>query len=481
MLDLKEDSPLMMLRQFAVHFDADLQEGLGAASMSLSNKRGEGIIKLYELFPGLTAWVYDIEFNEDFIIDMTFAKDKPYYFGYPLEGVQYQKFPNDKEYQTINQGQNFIIVSEPGTKSEFKIPSGKLFKCCYLIINPKRFQDSTANLKTQLQVDLNDIFQDISEKRPYRYFGDVDVRTGLFVEIIVKNNRTDLVGRLLTEGAVLNMLASQIHAHDHDKNTESFQPDLSIEELNKLSDIGDYVKANLGKKLSIADISYHTGLPPKKLQLGFKFLFGYSVNQYISNIRLERAKELIYTTDKTISEICFQVGYSSRSYLSKVFFERYGVLPSDYKSSFIKNNLVFEVSYRSMAKSELTEKDIEAILQASRENNNNFNITGSLIYHRNVFFQIIEGSKADVLKLYDKIKSDKRHFDVQTLWQGVKKTRDFEEWDMAVLTDESLLNIKAQGNTKNLNLGHLMGDLDGESLMSQNLWRKVRTIIQTSN
>ena len=481
MLNLKEGSPLEMLRQFAVDLNADLIEDHGASKLILDNDRGTGRISLYEVFPGLTAWVYNIKFSEKYHINTEFAVERPYYFGYHVSGFQQTKFSNEDEYRKIGEGQNFIVVSEPDNSSEFIIPSNIKYQCCYLIINPNQLKDSPTKIKGQLEQNLSEIFAEVDTEEPYRYFGNIDLRTGLFAEIIVKNQRTDLVGRLLTEGAILNMLASQIEAHDHDMNTKSFQPELSKSELVKISSIGDYLKENIGGKVTIKNLAEHLGLSPKKLQSGVRFLYGYSVNQYLTNLRMEVARERIHTTDQSLSEICYTVGFSSKSYFSKLFRERFGMLPRDYKNSFKKDNLLFEVTYRSMAKADISNADIEEILRTSRVSNRAHNITGSLIYHRKVFFQLIEGPKREILELYDKIKNDSRHFDIATMWQGAKPSRDFADWSLAMLSDSGILNIPHEGSTKNLNLGHLMGDIDDHSLVSQNLWRKVRNEIKTSS
>ena len=251
--------------------------------------------------------------------------------------------------------------------------------------------------------------------------------------------------------------------------------------LPKISALGDYISQHISQKINIAGLSSHFGLSPKKLQAGVHYLYGYSVNNYITNVRLEMAKELIYTTDKNVSDICYEVGYSSRSYFSKLFNERFGKLPSALKNSFKNEELLFEVTYRSMARAEVTEKDLENILETSREMNKKYGVTGSLIYHRRVFFQLIEGPKKNILKLYNNIKKDKRHFDVITMWQGVKLYRDFEEWDMALLSDDGALDIPYEGDTKSLSLRRFMGDLDEQSVTSQNLWRMVRNVLKTAN
>lgn len=478
MIDLRESSPLDMLRQFAVSLDADLIENYGASKLILDNDKGKGTIQLYGLFPGLTAWVYDVEFTSDLELDLEFSDQRPYYFGYHISGYQYQKFQSESEFKKVEQGQNFILISEPGTNSEFKIPGNIKYQCCYLILSLFDLKNSNVNTKRYLELNLEEIFDLNTTERPYRYFGNIDVRTGAFAKIVIENKRTDLVGRLLTEGAILNMLASQIEAHDYDENENSFLPNLQKAELSKLTKLGDFIKANVHKKILVKEVSQHLGMNSKKVQSGIRFLYGYSLGQFISNIRLDTAMELLNTTDKSISEICYSVGYNSRSFFSKLFFERYGKTPSDYKKRFVSGDLLYEVSYRSMANTDTTDADIKAIIKTARAHNKSLNITGSLIYHRKVFFQLIEGSKKDILELYESIKKDDRHFDVTTIWEGPKPFREFEDWSMALVTDDGVSSLKRQGSTKNLKLENMMGNIDEESLVSKSLWNKVRNIIK---
>ncbi|WP_289645010.1 BLUF domain-containing protein [Maribacter aestuarii] len=481
MLGLKEDNPLKMLREFSVHLNGDLIENFGAAKMTIDNQHGKGHISLYELIPGFSAWVYNIELANELIINLEFSKDRPYYFGYNVSGHQFQKFPGEKKRQVIQQNQNFIIISEPGTSSEFVVPSGIHYKCCYLIINPVQLANSKIQSKTRLLEQLKETFGEFDSKPPYRYFGDIDTRIGSYAEIIVKNSRTDIVGRLTTEGAVLNMLASQIAAHDQDNRTESFRPQLTKSELSKITDIGDYVINHISEKITMQDIMGYLSMSPKKIQAGIQYLYGSSANDYITKLRLEHAKELMHATDMSISEVCYGVGYQSRSYFSKIFKEMHGLLPSDYKKYYLNENLLFDISYRSLAVDSLTNKQVDWIVNTAREMNPEFNITGSLIFHRNIFFQIIEGPKKEVLQLYENITKDKRHTDVQIMWKGYKVKRDFEDWAMATLSDDGNLEVSIQGDTKNLELSHVLGKLDKSSLASESLWRKVRNIIKLSS
>jgi AraC-like DNA-binding protein len=60
-----------------------------------------------------------------------------------------------------------------------------------------------------------------------------------------------------------------------------------------------------------------------------KAISGKSIAVFIRSVRLQRAKELILTTDRTISEISYDVGFNDPSWFSRVFKEEFGFAPSD--------------------------------------------------------------------------------------------------------------------------------------------------------
>jgi AraC-like DNA-binding protein len=52
---------------------------------------------------------------------------------------------------------------------------------------------------------------------------------------------------------------------------------------------------------------------------------------YIKNMRLQKAKELLETTDLTVGEVTYKTGFQSPSHFTKIFLQRYGVLPSVFR------------------------------------------------------------------------------------------------------------------------------------------------------
>ena len=63
----------------------------------------------------------------------------------------------------------------------------------------------------------------------------------------------------------------------------------------------------------------------------FKQYTGISPRQYHLELKILRAKELIISTDKTIKEICFELGFQSTHYFSRFFKQKVGVSPGEFK------------------------------------------------------------------------------------------------------------------------------------------------------
>jgi AraC-like DNA-binding protein len=64
-----------------------------------------------------------------------------------------------------------------------------------------------------------------------------------------------------------------------------------------------------------------------------------STSEIIETRKLIEAKNLLISTDKTISEIAYELGYNENSYFSKVFKKKTGQSPSEFKEE-MKNSLI---------------------------------------------------------------------------------------------------------------------------------------------
>ena len=73
---------------------------------------------------------------------------------------------------------------------------------------------------------------------------------------------------------------------------------------------------------------------------------------------------------------------------------------------------------------------LENILTASRSNNPKIGVTGNLIYHSDLFLQMLEGPQLAVCQLYETILSDNRHADIVKLRDAHFNRRLYATWAM---------------------------------------------------
>ena len=73
---------------------------------------------------------------------------------------------------------------------------------------------------------------------------------------------------------------------------------------------------------------------------------------------------------------------------------------------------------------------LEEILTKSRSNNPSIGVTGNLIYHSDLFLQLLEGPHLAVHKLYQTILADSRHADIVKLRDESFSRRLFASWAM---------------------------------------------------
>jgi YesN/AraC family two-component response regulator len=95
--------------------------------------------------------------------------------------------------------------------------------------------------------------------------------------------------------------------------------------------VKNYIKNNLSQPLSLQSVSKDFGISQTYLSKLFRKYVDKSFNNYLTDVRIEKAKEII-RTDKNvyIKDVANMVGYSDQFYFSRIFRSYAGMCPSDY-------------------------------------------------------------------------------------------------------------------------------------------------------
>ncbi|HWO95803.1 MAG TPA: response regulator [Bacillus sp. (in: firmicutes)] len=97
-----------------------------------------------------------------------------------------------------------------------------------------------------------------------------------------------------------------------------------------------YMNTHLSTSLTIKDVAQHVHLNPSYFSVLFKEEKGITFSDFVTKLRLKKAKELLITTDLGIDEISEQIGYQTTSYFIKIFKKNESMTPKQYRNRLLE-------------------------------------------------------------------------------------------------------------------------------------------------
>jgi transcriptional regulator GlxA family with amidase domain len=106
----------------------------------------------------------------------------------------------------------------------------------------------------------------------------------------------------------------------------------AIEEQNRrLLRARDAMDGSYAQPLDVPSLARVAHVSPAHFSRTFRETFGETPHRYLQRRRIERAMFLLWQTDRSVTEICFDVGFASLGTFSRTFREIVGESPSDYR------------------------------------------------------------------------------------------------------------------------------------------------------
>lgn len=93
----------------------------------------------------------------------------------------------------------------------------------------------------------------------------------------------------------------------------------------------EYINQNFNDELTVEKIAASVNISPSACLRCFHQLMDSTPMQYVKNLRLEKAAEMLKTTRKTAKETALDCGFNDVSYFTKAFRERMGVTPKEFR------------------------------------------------------------------------------------------------------------------------------------------------------
>jgi len=296
--------------------------------LEIDNELAKGYISGISVENAISYMEFDIIFHENVSLLYKLHQSGTIHFGYCSKGKIIQNFGANSTNNILGQFQTGIYSNSAKKNTFLSFEKKEHVKISIVTVDVLSVSDK------ELKSQLKNTFLTNQENCEFSYIGSLNLKIFEKIEHLNTISQKGLVRNLLTNSTIYLILALEIEQHKFDlMNLDSTFNQLNQMEMEAIKDISNFVRNNPEIQYSLKYLSKKSGLSPLKLQEGFKISHNRTVTDFIRNVRVEIAENLIRTSELNISEIVYTIGLTSRSYFSKIFKAKYNCCPKHYQNN----------------------------------------------------------------------------------------------------------------------------------------------------
>lgn len=273
-----------------------------------------------EWHPVIYAWYFKDWVN----FDMPFHRHDRVEIMYVIKGCCSVRIEGKE--LLLKKGELILIDADISHNLIFREDGCRMLNVEFGFENIKRDITTVKSLCQQ----YSSIKQLFESSKSYIVLKDSDEIFYCLKSLVYELNNSDDKGKFLIQSLMLQLLLKIARLY---------------EKSNYLTANDDYVTKAKGfiytaydTPISVADIANHVAVHPVHLERVFKKITRETINQFLTRVRIEKAKMLLAKTDINIIEICDYVGIGSRQYFSYIFKKSEGITPIRYRKIMAAQN-----------------------------------------------------------------------------------------------------------------------------------------------
>lgn len=151
----------------------------------------------------------------------------------------------------------------------------------------------------------------------------------IIIQEIINCKFEGTIKKTYLESKVIEILSILFNDIKHKKTIEKDIPNKDYAKIMKAEAI---LRNNLKSPPTIPELSLLTGINQYKLKHLFKQVYSRPIFSYVTDLRMEKAKELIADQGYTVTEAAYEIGYKNSQHFTAAFKRKYNYLPSSLKT-----------------------------------------------------------------------------------------------------------------------------------------------------
>lgn len=335
-VELVAESPKDTLLQIHDAIGGNIDKSWSENILNINNEFAIGTIRFIPFDWGVNLLEFQLKLHKEIVFKIKSHKDfSPIRFMFSSLGNFTHKFGIDHKESKVKQFQSLIFTNKDGGYNYIHFPKDEQIDINIIQIIRKSFLKKRTTNVSSLNKKLYEVFVDTDHENRFANYGTLNLKMADLIKKLRNIKGKGMLRILKIEAKVYEILS--MHLQQHNRLLAGVPLPISLDktELKMVRKVGNSILKNVAKDYSLEQLSINSGLTQAKLQDGFKFLYNRTVTEYIRHVRLESARDLLKTTDLNISQIVYTIGFSSRSYFSKIFKEKYNITPNQFKKQLL--------------------------------------------------------------------------------------------------------------------------------------------------
>ena len=234
----------------------------------------------------------------------------------------------DPDYEEIK-GHHYLYHLPNQTEIE-EWPTDSI-QVVYICADPSYFSPFDMG-KAAVSPSLQKLLEGDRTQRFYQSLGQITPTIKQLLQQILHCPYTGLMQQIYLESKALELFAAQF-ALWTDLSTSTPPISLCPQDIEQVHQARDILIQQATHPPSLTDLARQVGLNDRKLNRGFRQLFGTTVFGYLQDHRLHQAKVLLSNSSLTVAGVAGAIGYRSPEAFSTAFRRKFAVSPKTYQLS----------------------------------------------------------------------------------------------------------------------------------------------------
>jgi AraC-like DNA-binding protein len=281
---------------------------------------GKGYIQSIELYPELWLKIEEYEFNDDVIFQSP-ESQHPLQFNVLTSGICRDNFGQV--------GGGYTVISGGGIQRSKNVfyPKSQKIVSVDIHMPPQLLATFFPGQDGEIPPELKMFAK--GEDWQALIFPEATTAVDLVARQIINCPYEGMTKRMYLQGKVIELMALQLAPILAEQKKSQPSPRLRRETIDSIYRARKILVSRLENAPSLLDLAQTVGVSERTLRRGFQELFNTTVFGYLTNQRMEKAKNLLCFGQFSITEVAMIVGYSSSSHFTAAFKRQFGITPRE--------------------------------------------------------------------------------------------------------------------------------------------------------